>query len=221
MVGVRAELVFPEPDGCPMLDLLPGGATPATDISWSEPGAGTVTERFTTTTELDADAISAVFDYGETSLYEFERDRDEPCICEYIQNQTGPITGSYIRDGALYVTIHVCDTETLRELLRDFKAAFGRIEIKSLIRERSDTDHAEIVPTDLRQLTPRQREVLQTAYEMGYFDNPRRANIGDISDDLGITATTLREHLNAAHSKILKDLLVHETPQSRTAVIDR
>jgi predicted DNA binding protein len=62
----------------------------------------------------------------------------------------------------------------------------------------------------MRRLTDRQREVLRTAHEMGYFEYPRGANAGEVATALDIEPSTFTEHLNAAQSKLLDELLVRE-----------
>jgi len=63
------------------------------------------------------------------------------------------------------------------------------------------------VPVDLEKLTDRQREVLETAYEMGYYQYPRGANASEVADALDICPSTLAEHLAAAQTKLLDDVL--------------
>jgi predicted DNA binding protein len=62
------------------------------------------------------------------------------------------------------------------------------------------------------RLTDRQREVLETAYEMGYFERPKQANATEIATDLGIAQSTFTEHLMTAQRKLLDDAL--ETDRS-------
>ncbi len=60
---------------------------------------------------------------------------------------------------------------------------------------------------DRGRLTARQREVLETAFEMGYFERPRRANATEVAAELGIGPSTFREHVSAAETKLLEDVL--------------
>jgi predicted DNA binding protein len=53
------------------------------------------------------------------------------------------------------------------------------------------------------RLTDRQREVLRTAFEAGYYDCPRRTEGGELADRLGISSATFSEHIRAAESNIL------------------
>lgn len=55
----------------------------------------------------------------------------------------------------------------------------------------------------LTRLTERQREVLRTAYEAGYYDWPRQCTGEELADELGISSATFSEHIAAAERKIL------------------
>lgn len=78
-----------------------------------------------------------------------------------------------------------------------------------LIAKRTKDTHTPMVtPSTVQQpilddLTDRQREVLQTAFEMGYYEWPRDCTGEEIADVLGITAATFSEHIFAAERKIL------------------
>lgn len=53
-------------------------------------------------------------------------------------------------------------------------------------------------------LTDRQREALRTAYEMGYFEIPRTAELNDVAAKLGITASSLSERLRRAQTHLVE-----------------
>ncbi len=52
-------------------------------------------------------------------------------------------------------------------------------------------------------LTPRQREVLGKAISLGYFEFPRKIDLTQLAQALGIKASTLSEILRSAQRKIL------------------
>jgi hypothetical protein len=54
-----------------------------------------------------------------------------------------------------------------------------------------------------RRLTDRQREVLEAAFEAGYYDWPREISGEALADRLGISQPTLSEHLTTAERKLL------------------
>lgn len=63
------------------------------------------------------------------------------------------------------------------------------------------------VVVDRGTLTDRQREVLETAHRMGYFEHPKRTNAGEVAAELGITTSTLTGHLSAAQRMLLGVIL--------------
>lgn len=59
----------------------------------------------------------------------------------------------------------------------------------------------------LDALTDRQREILQTAYDLGYFDVPRSATTADVADTLELDPSTVAEHLQRAERNLVANLL--------------
>lgn len=207
MAGIRAELIFEEATDCPVAGLSEQTNDSVTDITWTAANVDSVTEQVTVDTSVTPQGFDQVFDYGSQQVYEFERDASEPCICEYIERTVGPVTETYAANGNLHVTLHAGDVDVMRDLIGDLKEQFGDVRVEYLVRSRADPDETDVVPVDLRRLTARQREVMEVAHEMGYFDYPRNANASEVAEALGIGPSTFIEHLNTAQSKLLADLL--------------
>lgn len=60
----------------------------------------------------------------------------------------------------------------------------------------------------LTRLTDRQREVLDTAVDLGYYEIPREATLADIADVLGIKPTTAGKHLRRVESRVFTKMTV-------------
>jgi predicted DNA binding protein len=165
-----------------------------------------VTEQFTATGEV-GETFDRVFDYGSAEVYEFSRPDDRVCVCDFIGREAAPVTSVHARDGRLHVTVHVPEVADLRELVPALQDRFGDVTVEYLIQSREDTEVAEVVPVDLERLTVRQREVIETAYRLGYFEYPRETNASGVAAELGIEPSTLAEHLAAAQSKLLDAVL--------------
>ncbi|QLG49209.1 helix-turn-helix domain-containing protein [Natrinema halophilum] len=56
-------------------------------------------------------------------------------------------------------------------------------------------------------LTTRQKEVLRTAVEIGYYDVPKQATHRDIANELDCATSTVDEHLRKAESTVFLSLL--------------
>lgn len=55
------------------------------------------------------------------------------------------------------------------------------------------------------ELTDKQRQVLQTAQEMGYFDVPREATMGDVADALDISNQAASERLRRGYRQLVTE----------------
>lgn len=58
----------------------------------------------------------------------------------------------------------------------------------------------------LDQLTDRQREVLDVAMDLGYYDVPRAATHRDVADRLELSVGTVSEHLQKIESRVFEAL---------------
>jgi DNA-binding CsgD family transcriptional regulator len=63
-----------------------------------------------------------------------------------------------------------------------------------------------------RTLTDRQLEVLQTAFENGYFETPRESSGRDVADRLGISQPTVNHHIREGQRRLL-GLLFRESEE--------
>jgi len=105
------------------------------------------------------------------------------------------------RDGITYEYV----TQQVRRVVDHLQTAFDDVSLRSLHRN-SDESLGDSVLVERGRLTDRQREVLETAYELGYFEYPEGANAGEVAEALDITVSTLAEHLGAAQTKVFGDV---------------
>ncbi|MFD1586483.1 helix-turn-helix domain-containing protein [Halorientalis brevis] len=61
-------------------------------------------------------------------------------------------------------------------------------------------------------LTDRQHEALRIAYELGYFDIPRRASLEAVAAELGITASSVSERLRRAQTQLIQETVATTWP---------
>lgn len=156
--------------------------------------------------ELDRADAEAVFSTGSHTVYQFVPDLDGGCVCRTVERLGCPITNFHARDGTLYLTFHAPDVERVREVVAELEKGNATVHVRHLARsdERADADP---VLVDRNRLTRKQRQTLETAHEMGYFEHPKRANAAEVADALDIAPSTFTEHLAAAQRKVLGALL--------------
>lgn len=208
---IRAELAIESADVCPLTELP--ASTTGRSLAWTQSDTDVATEEFAVDGDdveaaLDTD-VERVFSAGDRDVYRFERETTA-CPCEVIETYGSPIVDAYARDGTLHVVFHVRDVDTLRDVVREVRERFGSVSVHRLVRTGeagAESDVRDLVLVDRGELTDRQREVLETAHESGYFEHPREANAGDVATELGVNRSTFVEHLVAAQSKLLSSIL--------------
>ncbi|WP_181691386.1 bacterio-opsin activator domain-containing protein [Natronomonas sp. LN261] len=85
---------------------------------------------------------------------------------------------------------------------------YGGLSLSSQRRRERDRDSRKELTESLRaNLTDRQLEAIQKAYLSDYFEWPRPVSGESIADSMGITRSTFHQHLRAAQSKIIGELL--------------
>lgn len=211
--GIRAELVVHGPTNCPVAQVSAAREEPVTDVTWTRQGDRLV-EEFRLGADADNTAAALaeaepVVDVGDDRVYRFERDADATCACGVVEALGHPLADVRVEDGALVVTLHLDGVESLRDVVEDLEAVADHVEVSYLVHAAADGDGAtDRTVVDRGTLTERQREVLRTAHEMGYFEYPRDANATEVAEALDIGISTFAEHLAAAQGKLLDEVKI-------------
>lgn len=141
-------------------------------------------------------------------VFRFKRPVGQGCACERVEHRGCPIRSSHADSGELFMTFYAEEIGTVREIIADLKEVTEGVDLQRLYQTGDETDGGGgLVYIDSGLFTERQREVLEAAHDMGYFDYPKGANAGAVAAELGITTATLVEHLSAAQSKLLDAVL--------------
>lgn len=120
----------------------------------------------------------------------------------------------------IQLPIEISDGQTTFELtashdrLSELSRQFETYGIDHEIDYRRSRDDSE------RLLTDRQRELLSTAIEMGYYDTPRGASMTDLADELGIAKSTCSETLHRAEETVVKQFAEREFRDTDPAAVE-
>ena len=211
--GIRATVAFDRPDVCPVAALSAAAGATVDSVATSVVAAGGSVTEFAADAPLDAAAdevdaaVVPVFAHGSTHRYRIDHG-DAVCPCACLGEFGVPVTRYVAREGTLTLVFHAADYDELRDVVAALGERFD-VDIRRFVQAPSagETDSEDRVLVDRGRLTARQLEVLETAHEMGYFARPREANATEVAAALDIAPSTFREHLVAAESKLLDDVL--------------
>lgn len=154
---------------------------------------------------LDADRLASlacldswelVSETGDTSVYVFEVTALE--LSEQASEDHDRLVGPCdptVTDRGLLLSL-VGSQEAIREMLRHFEDAGVRPALDRLGEYEGRTETTDA-------LTDRQREVIETAYRLGFYEVPREASTGDVAGELDLDPATVSEHLQRAERNLL------------------
>ena len=108
-------------------------------------------------------------------------------------------------DGALVFSVVVREREAVGELVSALRETGAEVCLEELCAR--DAGYADRLGVEGCSITDKQREALELAVELGYYDDPRRADLQDLADRLGISRSAVSQRLNAAESKVVRSLV--------------
>jgi hypothetical protein len=122
----------------------------------------------------------------------------------FVQRGFVPEAPIRIHGGEEYWTVIITQDRTeIQRRLDDIGAEEdAEITVEGMKSPETPTSHA--APT--ARLSERQREVFRLAQREGYYTWPRHASADDLATELGLSKTTVLEHLRKAEAKLLGSL---------------
>ena len=117
-------------------------------------------------------------------------------------------TGTTIKAGIETWTLYLDPDEDLSSVMRSLERGGNDVElVRNVSLSEVDRPPQLEMTRFLEDLTRRQREVLATAIEMGYYDHGGSVGVADVAEKLELGSTTVWEHLSRAESKVMTGLL--------------
>ncbi|ELZ10701.1 bacterio-opsin activator HTH domain-containing protein [Halovivax asiaticus JCM 14624] len=159
------------------------------------------------TSAADEPTDEAVFSYGSTAIYRTAHEESDGCPCACLGSYGCPVHRYVADDGELTLVFHAESFDQLQDVMGDLRERFPSVDVRRLLQPPLEGTPDDGVFVNRGKLTDRQREVLETAYENGYFERPRGANASELAAELGISQSTFTEHLVTAQRKLLDDVL--------------
>jgi len=117
------------------------------------------------------------------------------CIPRYLE----------VGSGWFVVETYLPNTETVSSLVSEIRECCERVRLRSL----NSTDrerYAENCSVDVSLLTPKQREAVHTAKQLGYYDADSAVDLEQIAQRLDISTSALSQRLSRAEANVLRQI---------------
>lgn len=110
-----------------------------------------------------------------------------------------------LRDDRFSVVATVGDWDQFRGLADQVQDKLGQFDLEKVTnidRPGEPLDSGRLSEILITKLTTTQIETIETAYDMGYFEVPRRASATEVADVLGVSQSTFSERLRTAQHRL-------------------
>lgn len=126
------------------------------------------------------------------------------CICPVFEQHDciTEITG--VSGDSVIMTVTVQSRDELRSIVTALDGVEATVSVERLVQGGDCSTMTEI---DASSITDKQEEALELAVESGYYEKPRRTDLGTLADELGISESAASQRLNAAETKLVKAFL--------------
>ena len=106
------------------------------------------------------------------------------------------------KDGAAHISL-LGESAELQEAARRFSSGLD-VTIEQV------SDFLPRPETAVSHLSARQKETLEIAFELGYYEYPRKTTHKEIAHEMGCAANTVSVHLQKAEAKVISDVLSYQ-----------
>lgn len=102
------------------------------------------------------------------------------------------------------------------EVLQAFRTHCRETDVEFAVERLYHADGGSETVVGAYGLTPVQRETLVTAYERGYFDEPRNASVAVLADALGVSSSAASSRLRRTMAALVEETLVRPPTEADT-----
>lgn len=110
-----------------------------------------------------------------------------------------------VDDGKFVMETYVSDTETVAEVVEHVREICARVSVRSIVSTEG-SEFREPCSIDMSELTVKQREAVNVAQKLGYYEPDASVPMDQIADELGISLSATSQRLRRAESNVVRQL---------------
>lgn len=151
------------------------------------------------------DRLERVTTFDEGALYRTEWTDPDDGLLGWLRGNEAALIESESIDGEWLLKLRVDS----REMLGDLRAHCDRNGVRFRLVRLFSLSNPKTGQFDVSR---KQREVLVVSLEMGYYEIPREATLGDVADALDISTNSASERLRRAQTNLLNNTVTVGNP---------
>ncbi|SFC34778.1 hypothetical protein SAMN05444422_107128 [Halobiforma haloterrestris] len=150
---------------------------------------------------------SEVTDPSDGGSQYIRTDVTDRCICPVFQRHDCITSIEGVDRDSLRVSLTTPNRTELERIVNDLRETGATVQLERITSSGPDADGRTTPDPDADGLTEKQREAVVAAVESGYYETPRRADLGDLADELGVSRSAVSQRLNTVESKLVNSLV--------------
>ena len=128
------------------------------------------------------------------------------CVCPVFSEMECVVDIRSFRADCLFVAVTVPNRQILRDIIEGLRARGAVVTLESILPLKDRTDGTRTLEIDADLVTEKQREAIEAAIESGYYDSPRRADLAELAERIGVSQSAVSQRLNSAESTLVRAL---------------
>ena len=146
-------------------------------------------------------------------------ERDRECVVRIRVERAPPkllaeagfsLTSMYAENGETRLIAEVPEDEDVVRVLEALREYWEDVRLVAKRQTPTRRPNVPFPDGNETELTDRQRSVLETAHEMGYYDWPRGHTAEEVAERLDIASSTLHQHLRVAERAVVSAFVSEE-----------
>jgi len=146
--------------------------------------------------------VTVTDDTDATQVLHSTNQIENSCLCLAFSEVDCVPRIESVDDGVILVKTYISDRSVISELVDQLKSNAERVSLRCLTTRQDDADGSDSATVDLSRLTTKQREAAMIAVSEGYYQTPRQTTLDELAVALGVSKSTVSQHLSAVESKL-------------------
>ena len=135
----------------------------------------------------------------------FKRTVGSYCICPvFSEHDCIPSIEAYEYD-EFVVSMSVPTRDELTSIIESLRNREATVQLQKITSSQGTTDGRRL-ELETETITDKQREAVETAMQAGYYETPRRADLADLAEELGVSRSAVSQRLTSTESKLVAQL---------------